>query len=100
MKIDLLILDEAITRAKETIPFVINARTIMESLKKIKYERKAQNAKNSAAKRLKNPNANKGGRPKLRNDELIKKLRKQGLSIRAIAKQTGISAKAVQRGLR
>jgi DNA invertase Pin-like site-specific DNA recombinase len=40
------------------------------------------------------------GRPKLRNDETIRQLRAQGLSIRAIAKQLNLSTTAIQRGLR
>lgn len=40
------------------------------------------------------------GRPRLRNDERITKLRSEGRSIREIAKETGVSAGAVQRSLR
>ena len=39
------------------------------------------------------------GRPKLRNDEEIRKLRAEGHSIRQIAKKLGVSTTAVQRGL-
>jgi DNA invertase Pin-like site-specific DNA recombinase len=40
------------------------------------------------------------GRPKLRDDAKIKELRKQGLSIRAIANVLNTSTTAVQRGLK
>lgn len=40
------------------------------------------------------------GRPKKRNDAEIKRLREEGLSIRQIAKQLGISPAAVQRALK
>lgn len=40
------------------------------------------------------------GRPKKRDDKLIRQLRKDGLSIRAIAHATGFSTAAVQRGLK
>lgn len=60
--------------------------------------RKILNAKRSRAKAKKN--GTKLGRPKLRNDELIKKLRSDGLSIRAIALKVGLSTAAIQRGIR
>lgn len=40
------------------------------------------------------------GRIKHRNDEQIKELRAKGLSIRAIAREIGMSTMAVQRGLK
>lgn len=40
------------------------------------------------------------GRPKVRDDDRIRALRAQGLSIRAIARQAGVSAMAVQRSLK
>lgn len=40
------------------------------------------------------------GRPKKRNDAEIQRLRQEGLSIREIAKQLGVSAGAVQRALK
>lgn len=58
---------------------------------------KRQNALNSAAKAK--ANGNHPGRKKLRNDEIIRKLRRRGLSIRAIAKLEGVSTTAVQRAL-
>lgn len=42
----------------------------------------------------------KPGRPKLRNDDEIKRLRAQGLSIREIAHAIKLSTTAVQRGLK
>jgi len=43
---------------------------------------------------------NTPGRKKTRDDEQIMKLRKRGLSMRAIAKLCGVSTTAVQRGIR
>lgn len=42
----------------------------------------------------------KNGRPKIRNDEQIRTLRKQGLTIREIAKQSNHSTMQVQRALK
>lgn len=60
---------------------------------------KQENARNSSIKAKKNGNR-KGGRNKKRDDILIKSLRESGLTIRAIAKQSGVSTTAVQRSLK
>lgn len=48
---------------------------------------------------LKEP-AKKTGRPKIRNDREIRRLRKQGLSLRQIARKLNCSGWAVQLGLK
>lgn len=66
-------------------------------------KRKAANAYNTY-KKLKDKFAKTGvwagGRPKQRDDNQIKKLRRKGLSIREIAREIGLSTSAVQRGLK
>ncbi len=65
--------------------------------------RKTQNATNTHKKLLakfKETGVWPGGRPKVRDDAEIKRLRKKGLSIRAIANEIGLSTSAVQRGLK
>ncbi len=54
----------------------------------------------SRALKLAHASGNFIGRPKTTDDELIHRLRKQGLSLRQIAAQTGSSLWAVQRSLK
>lgn len=75
-------------------------RTLTKKVFKEKYMRKVANARLSVKKAIANGNHRSGGRPKLRDDNLIRLLRKKGLSIRAIAREIGLSTSAVQRGLK
>lgn len=59
---------------------------------------KADNARLSQEKAREN--GTHIGRPKVRDDEEIKRLRLEGLSIRQIAKRIGMSVHAVQEGLK
>jgi DNA invertase Pin-like site-specific DNA recombinase len=59
---------------------------------------KIQNALNSQIKAR--ARGTKLGRPKVRDDEIIKSLYADGHSIRTIAVMTGVSSSAVQRGLK
>lgn len=72
---------------------LITAKVLAE-----KYNRKVENARRSTAKRI--ASGKKSGRPKLRDDEEIKRLRKTGLSMREIAQRIGMSTTAVQRALK
>lgn len=58
----------------------------------------AENAHASRAKAK--ANGTKMGRPKIRDDKLIRELRRQGHTIREIALIVGVSTAAVQRGLK
>lgn len=60
--------------------------------------RKIANAKASAKKAK--ANGTHVGRNKIRDDVQIRSLRKLGKSIRQIAREIGLSASAVQRGLK
>lgn len=64
----------------------------------IVYKSKVANARNSYKKAR--ANGTPFGRPKIRNDEQIKELRSKGLSLRKIAKETGLSATAIHKALR
>lgn len=74
-------------------------RKITKAVLAEKRRRKVENALNSTAKRIAN-GTKAGGRPKVRDDKQICALRKRGLSIRAIAKEIGLSTTAVMRGLK
>jgi AraC-like DNA-binding protein len=63
-----------------------------------KRRARAENARRSAAKAR--SNGTHYGRRKIRNDDQIKALRRQGLTMREIAKEIGLSTSAVQRGLK
>lgn len=65
---------------------------------KTAYEKKRQNAINSAMKAK--ANGNKGGRKKIRDDKKIRQLRLSGLTIRQIAAEVNLSTTAVQRSLK
>jgi len=75
---------------------------IEQSLKDIRIilgrSKKRENAKASIRKAKEN--GSRIGRNKIRNDENIAKLRKRGMTIRAIAKVEGVSTTAVQRALK
>ncbi len=62
-----------------------------------KREKKQINALHSVQKAKEN--GNQVGRKKVRDDSLIWRLRKEGMTIRSIAKQTGVSSASVQRSL-
>jgi DNA invertase Pin-like site-specific DNA recombinase len=72
-------------------------RPITQDVIDEKRRRKVENARNSARKAK--LNGNRGGRKKIRDDEQIKRLREQGLTMREIAAEIGLSTTAVQRGL-
>lgn len=63
-----------------------------------KKRRKAENARASLAKAK--ANGNRPGRRKVRDDALIKQLRKDGLVIREIAALVGLSTTAIQKSLK
>lgn len=71
---------------------------VIDAILAVKKNNKIENALRST--KIRNPNANKGGRPKKRKDEIIREKRKQGLTMREIAQQTGHSLMQVQRALK
>lgn len=75
-------------------------RKMTKAVWAFKRQLKVNNALASVAKMKAKGGKYPGGRNKLRNDDRIKALRKQGLSMRAIAKEIGLSTSAVQRGLK
>lgn len=74
-------------------------RKMTAAVWKAKRQIKIDNAHAMHAK-LKESGKWPGGRPKVRNDAEIKRLRSKGLSIRSIAKEIGMSTTAVQDGLK
>lgn len=74
-------------------------RPITKAVLAEKRRRKVENALASTRKRIERGTPTKG-RTKIRNDEQIRELRAKGLTIRAIAKEIGMSTMAVQRGLK
>lgn len=62
------------------------------------YSERVDNAKRSREKAK--MRGTKMGRPKIRNDELIIRLHKEGKSYSTIAAATGVSTGAVQRALK
>lgn len=81
---------------RETIEPIV--RLVLSILDDINYEKKAANARRSVEKAL--AKGSYLGRNKKRDDVRIAELRKQGLSIRAIAKEAGVSSTVVQRSLK
>jgi DNA invertase Pin-like site-specific DNA recombinase len=75
-------------------------RPITQKVLAEKHQRKIQNALNTVAKMKAKGGKWSGGRPKVRDDEEIKRLRMTGLSLRDIAKRVGLSTTAVQRALK
>lgn len=73
-------------------------RKITKAVLEKKRKLKADNARASLAKAK--ANGKICGRKKMRDDDLIKRLRAQGLSIRAIAREINMSTGAVQKGLK
>jgi DNA-binding NarL/FixJ family response regulator len=73
-------------------------RPITEDVVAEKKRRKVANALASVEKAKRN--GTKVGPKKKRDDEQIKRLRAKGLSMRAIAKEIGMSTGSVQKGLK
>jgi len=73
-------------------------RPMTEEILKEKQKRKIDNARASVAKAK--ANGNRLGRRKIRDDNQIRALRREGLSIRDIAAKIGLSTAAVQNGLK
>lgn len=80
------------------IPCPFCHRQITQAVLDKKRMLKTDNARASTKKRI--ANGTYAGPPKLRDDSWIKELRRQGLTIREIAKEIGLSTSAVQRGLK
>jgi len=89
-------LREYMKKAGDPCPYC--KRVLSKAWVQDRDERVKANARLSAKKAK--ASGNKGGRPRLRPDKLIRHLRSEGLSIRAIASKIGFSPTAVQRSIR
>lgn len=83
---------------KATCPYC--HRKMTKAVWALKRKIKVNNALASVAKMKAKGGKYPGGRAKIRDDDQIKELRARGLSIRAIAREIGLSSTAVQRGLK